>query len=475
MHRPDPYGRHETRRKLHRCASARRSGEPTRAAIVGQHQTGSGDQAVRVKRPLDALNFFLADVRDGLGPYLAIYLLIEQTWDEASIGIVMSIAAAAGILAQTPAGALVDAIRAKRGLMIGAALAVTGASLLLPWLSSFWTVAISQGVAHAASAVFAPAIASVTLGIAGRNAFSQRIGRNESFNHAGNAFAAAVAGVSAYMWGPTVVFYLLAAMAVASLVSVLAIPAQAIDHDLARGLDEPPDQSRDTTHRQPSGFQILLTCRPLLIFAISALLFHLANAAMLPLVGQKLALQDKNVGTSLMSACIVAAQLVMVPMALLVGARADHWGRKPLFLAAFLILPVRGVLYTLSDNAYWLVGVQLLDGVGAGIYGALFPIIVADLMRGTGRFNLAQGAVITAQGIGAALSTAVAGLVTAHFGYSAAFLTLAGCAAAGLILFQFAMPETAPAQHRAAGKAGTDPEPTVTNAALLRTAAQSSG
>ena len=442
---------------------------------MGQHQTGSGDQAVRVKRPLDALNFFLADVRDGLGPYLAIYLLIEQTWDEASIGIVMSIAAAAGILAQTPAGALVDAIRAKRGLMIGAALAVTGASLLLPWLSSFWTVAISQGVAHAASAVFAPAIASVTLGIAGRNAFSQRIGRNESFNHAGNAFAAAVAGVSAYMWGPTVVFYLLAAMAVASLVSVLAIPAQAIDHDLARGLDEPPDQSRDTTHRQPSGFQILLTCRPLLIFAISALLFHLANAAMLPLVGQKLALQDKNVGTSLMSACIVAAQLVMVPMALLVGARADHWGRKPLFLAAFLILPVRGVLYTFSDNTYWLVGVQLLDGVGAGIYGALFPIIVADLMRGTGRFNLAQGAVITAQGIGAALSTTVAGLVTAHFGYSAAFLTLAGCAAAGLILFQFAMPETAPAQHRAAGKAGTDPEPTVTNAALLRIAAQSSG
>ena len=120
-------------------------------------------------------------------------------------------------------------------------------------------------------------------------------------------------------------------------------------------------------------------------------------------------------------------------------------------------------------------GVQLLDGVGAGIYGALFPIIVADLMRGTGRFNLAQGAVITAQGIGAAFSTTVAGLVTAHFGYSAAFLTLAGCAAAGLILFQFAMPETAPAQHRAAGKAGTDPEPTVTNAALLRIAAQSSG
>ena len=409
---------------------------------------------MRARRPLDALNFFLADVRDGLGPYLAIYLLTERKWHEASIGIVMSIATSAGILAQTPAGALVDVIRAKRGLMMAAALAVTGASSLLPWLSNFWSVAVSQGMAHAAAAVFGPAIAAVTLGIVGRKAFSHRIGRNESFNHAGNAFAAMAAGLTAYLWGPTVVFYLLAAMALASLLSVLAIPAGAIDHDLARGLDDGPRQASKKAHG-PSGFQVLLTCKPLLIFAACAVLFHLANAAMLPLVGQKLALQDKNIGTSLMSACIVAAQIVMVPMALLVGAKADRWGRKPLFLVALLILPIRGALYTLSDNAYWLVAVQLLDGVGAGIYGAIFPIIVADLMRGTGRFNAAQGAIITAQGIGAALSTTVAGLVAAHVGYSAAFLTLAGCAVVGAVLFQFAMPETRVFQQRDAGQLGT--------------------
>src|SRR5690348_3874894 len=142
----------------------------------------------RASFALDALNFFLADVRDGLGPYLAIYLLVEQKWDEASIGAVMSVATMAGIAAQTPAGALVDATRAKRALMICGACAVTGASLLLPWLSGFWAVAISQGLAHAAAAVFAPAIAAVTLGIVGRKAFSRRIGRNESFNHAGNVF-----------------------------------------------------------------------------------------------------------------------------------------------------------------------------------------------------------------------------------------------------------------------------------------------
>ena len=178
--------------------------------------------------------------------------------------------------------------------------------------------------------------------------------------------------MTAYFFGPTVVFYLLAAMSLASLASVLAIPGREIDNELARGLhDKPEGQSPGAgADDTPSGLSVLLTCRPLLVFAVAVVLFHLANAAMLPLVGQKLALQDKNLGTSLMSACIVAAQIVMVPMAMLVGARADRWGRKPLFLAAFLILPLRGCLYTLSDNPFWLVGVQMLDGIGAGIFGA---------------------------------------------------------------------------------------------------------
>jgi len=403
------------------------------------------NRALKARRPLDALNFFLADVRDGLGPYLAIYLLTVQKWDEASIGLVMSIATLAGLLAQTPAGALTDATRAKRTLVLLAALLVTCASLLLPWLPTFWWVAASQAAAHAAAAVFAPAIAAITLGVVGHAAFAGRIGRNESFNHAGNAFAAAAAGICAYAWGPLVVFFLLAAMSLASVLSALAIPGKAIDHDLARGLHDvtPAQRARGEDRDQPSGLDVLIHCRPLLIFATCVLLFHFANAAMLPLVGQKLALQDRNSGTSLMSACIVAAQIVMVPMAMLVGAKADAWGRKPLFLIGLLILPIRGVLYTLSNDTYWLVAVQLLDGVGAGIYGAIFPVIVADLMRGTGRFNIAQGIVITAHGVGAALSTALAGFVIVQAGYSAAFLVLAGIAAAGLLLFWLLMPETA--------------------------------
>jgi MFS family permease len=400
---------------------------------------------------LDSANFFLADVRDALGPYLAVYLLIERNWDAASIGFVMSTATIAGIAAQTPAGALVDATRAKRALMIAAALLVTGASLVVPWLSSFAPIAIAQASAHAAGVVLGPALAAVALGIFGHRIFTRRIGRNETFNHAGNACAAFAAGVTAYIWGPKVVFYLLAGMSIASVVSILAIPPRIIDHDRARGLHDVKSDKNATSER-PSGLTVLLTCRPLLIFAASAIIFHFANAAMLPLVGQKLTLQDKNLGTSLMSACIVAAQIVMVPMAMLVGAKADIWGRKPFFVAALSVLVVRGVLYTFSDHAYWLVGVQLMDGIGAGIYGAVFPIIVADLMRGTGRFNVAQGAVITAQGIGAALSTAMAGFIVVHAGYSVAFLALGGIAAIGVAFYLFAMPET----QNATGTAQTD-------------------
>ena len=406
-----------------------------------------------VSRALDALNFFLADVRDGLGPYLAIYLLTEQQWDQASIGVVMSVAALAGILAQTPAGALIDASTAKRALMVAAAVVVTAACLALPLLRRFELVAATQALAAAAGAIFPPAIAAVTLGTFGPKAFARRIGRNEAFNHAGNATAAAIAGVTAYFFGPIVVFWLLAAMATASVAATLAIPAAAIDHHVARGLDHTTeghayhgDRKRDAGDK-PSGFQVLLTCKPLLIFAAATVLFHFSNAAMLPLVGQKLALVNREIGTTLMSVCIVAAQLVMVPVAMLVGRKADLWGRKPIFAVALAVLALRGALYPLSDNPYWLVSVQLLDGVGAGIFGALFPLVVADLTRGTGHFNVSQGAIATAAGLGGALSAGVAGFIVVGAGYSAAFLFLAAVAAIGLIGFCAMMPETLPANR----------------------------
>ena len=400
-----------------------------------------------VERRLDALNFFLADVRGGLGPYLAIYLLTERKWDAAGIGAVMSLAGVAGILAQTPAGHLIDRSRAKRGWLVAAAIGVTASCLALPLLDRFSFVAESQVLANAAGSIFAPGITAVSLGIVGLNAFAWRIGRNEAFNHAGNAAAAAIAGLSAYFYGPVTVFWLLAAMALASIVATLSIPREAIDDDVARGLSH-GTANDPASHDQPSGYRVLLTCRPLLIFAAATVLFHFANAAMLPLVGQKLALINRNLGTTLMSVCIIAGQIVMVPVAMLVGKKADVWGHKPIFATALAVLALRGALYPLSDNPYWLLSVQLLDGIGAGIFGALFPLVVADLTQGTGHFNVSQGAIATAAGVGAALSTGVAGFIVVQAGYSAAFLSLAGVAAIGLALFAVMMPETAPYQGR---------------------------
>lgn len=391
------------------------------------------------QRALDWLNFFLADVRDGLGPYLAIYLLAVHHWQPASIGLVMTLAGITALLAQTLAGALIDTTPAKRAVVVIAALLVTGSCLLLPLISTFGLVAATQSISALAGSVFAPAIAAISLGITGPKAFTQRVGRNETFNHAGNACSALLAGGLAYLYGPVVVFYLMAIMTVASIIAVSRIPAAAIDHEVARGLAH-----ARSGEVHPTDLRLLLHNRTLLLFAVCCALFHLANAAMLPLVSQKLAQVNLSLATPLTSACIIAAQLVMVPMALLTGAKAEQWGRKPFLLAGFLILPLRGALYVVSDNPFWLVSVQLLDGIGAGIFGALFPIVVKDLTEGTGRFNVSLGALTAVFGLGAALSPGIAGLVVQEAGYDAAFLALAAIAAAAFLLVLISLPETQP-------------------------------
>ncbi len=390
----------------------------------------------RAERGLDGLNFFLADVRDGLGPYLAIYLLSVHHWQPASIGAVMTVSAIIGLMTQTPAGALMDRLHAKRMTLAIAAVLVTATCLMLPWTQSFAVVASTQALSALAASVIAPAIAAISLGVSGPRAFARRMGRNETFNHAGNVVAALLAGGLAYLWGPTVVFYLMAAMTLASVAATAAIPGAAIDDARARGLVDEPRQAY-----APSPARLLLRDRRLLLLAACSCLFHLANAAMLPLVGQKLALSSPALATTLTAGCIVAAQLVMIPLAWLVGARADRWGRRPLLLAGFLILPIRAALYPLSDAPAWLLSVQLLDGVGAGIFGALIPIMVRDLSEGSGRFNVTLGAVTTVFGVGGALSPALAGFIVQRAGYDAAFLVLAVVATAAVLL-ALKVPET---------------------------------
>lgn len=387
--------------------------------------------AATATRPLDWLNFLLADVQSGLGPFLAIYVVAAQGWDAGTTGVALSVGGIATVVARPPLGALVDRVRSKRGLIVGAAAAVAGAVLVLVVFPTFWPVAAAQAVSGVADAAFPPAVAAITLGLVGRRAYSARVGRNEAFNHAGNAVTAVVGGLAGWLFAQVAVLWIVAALSLASIAAVLAIDPRRIDHQQARGGDG----------EGPSGIAVILGCRPLLAFTVAATLFHLANAAMLPLLGETLEKQHGG-GTLFIAACIVTAQAVMVPTALAVGRHADTVGRKPLFLVGFLVLPVRGILYTLTTDPVLLVAIQVLDGIGAGIFGALFLIVVEDLTQGTGRYNLALGAVAACWGLGAAVSNGAAGIVAAHFGYNAAFLSLAGIAAGALAVFWAAVPET---------------------------------
>jgi MFS family permease len=392
----------------------------------------------RAERALDALSFFVSDARYGLGAYLGVYLLTEHAWDPASIGAALSIGALTGLVSQAPLGALVDAVRAKRVLIAGAVMMVTATCLVIPLAPHFWAVATAGLIGALAGVTIGPTLAAISLGVVGPARFARRAGRNEALFHLGDGFLSLVILLTAPFLGSPVLFWTMGFTAVASVAAAAAVPSRAIDHDLARGL-----LPRDAVHSaQPSAWGVLLGSRALLVFAGCGALFHLANASMLGLVSQKLALQNVGQGIALTAASAIAAQSVMVPVAALAGARADAWGRKPLLLAAFAALALRGALYTLSDNTAWLIAVQLLDGVGAGLIGALFPVVIADLTRGSGHFAAAQGVVGTVHGIGGVISMALGGQLVVRAGYDAAFLALAAVAALGAVLFWLAMPET---------------------------------
>jgi predicted MFS family arabinose efflux permease len=373
-------------------------------------------------RSLDAVNFLLADVRGALGPYLNIFLVTDQHWTQSGVGLVTTIGGLLGLAVQTPIGALIDATRAKRALIVGA-LGVLAAGALAIFLStSFWPVLAANAAISMVGDVFGPAVAALTLGLYRRARLARRLGRNAAFDHAGNIAVAVLAGLIGWLLSQRAVFLLVPAFAVLAAAATLSIPAGAIDHQRARG-----GGNGATAAPQAA---VLITCRPLLVFAACGFLFHFANAPLLPFVGQKLADAHAAYATAMLSACIVAAQLVMLGVALLVGRNAERWGRRPILLLGFASVPLRALLFTVSDDTGWLLLVQLLDGIGAGVLGAMMPLVIADLTRGTGRFNVAQGAVATIHGAGAALAGIVGGMTVDRFGYAVAFY---GAAAVGLI------------------------------------------
>ncbi|GEP04496.1 MFS transporter [Methylobacterium oxalidis] len=387
------------------------------------------------RRGLDAFAFFVANLQTGFGPFLAVYFT-QAKWTQADIGFALTVGSLVSLLGQVPGGAFVDVARSKRFAAGLSVIAISGSAFALAMWPSFLIVLLAMAAHSAASCVLTPAIAAISIGLVGHARAGERLGRNASFQAIGNALAAAGMGACGYYLSNDAVFYLTAALVVPTLFALSFIRADEIVHDA------PPPPPGAGASEGGGGLRTLLTNRALLCFAACMTLFFLANAAMLPLVGSVLTLRTSETATALIAACIMVPQAVLAVCAPALGRAAERWGRRPILLLGFAALPLRGLLFAYTESPFLLVAIQVLDGVSAAVLGVMVPLVVSDATRGTGRFNLALGAVGTAMGIGAALSTSLAGLMADRFGSHTAFL---GLAVVGLVAFGLValiMPET---------------------------------
>ena len=390
---------------------------------------------------LQAANFFLADVQTGLGPFLAAYLA-GAGWEPGRVGMALTISGIITVVLQAPAGAIVDQLRSKKLILVLASFVLAVGAVLLSVAAAPWAVYTSQVLIGGAGPFLGPTLAAVTMGIVGVTFFDRQFGKNQSFNSAGNvACALLIAGVS-HLFGNRAIFITAAVLTIPTVLAIRAIKSSDIDYDLARG-GAIQVEGREVPARA-SVMKTLLEDRTLLIFLACAFLFHFANAAMLPQLGEMLSHGARATAAPFMSACIIVTQVVIMCFAPAIGRFASLHGRKPLLMIGFGVLPVRAILYTLTRNTGSLIGIQLLDGVANAIFGVVSILVVADRTRATGRFNLVQGSLATAVGLGAALSTTFGGKLIQHFSYRISFLSLGTIAALAFLLLWAAIPETLP-------------------------------
>ncbi len=387
-------------------------------------------------RGLDWFIFFLADVQTGFGPFIAVYLT-TQKWTQVEIGFVLSIGGVVALLGQMPGGAIIDAARSER-LVAGLAVATIGGCALAYAAWPIFPVVAAAATLHAmASCVLGPAIAAISLGLVGPFAIGERLGRNARYASLGNGITAAVMGTVGSLISSGSVFIVTFLLAIPTLFALKSIRETEIDPARAHGA-----VPREVADHEATSVMKLVRRRPLLIFAGSVLLLQLANAAMLPIMAGVVTARSSQWASALIAACIIVPQAIVALTSPSVGRKAELWGRRPFLLLGFAALAIRGVLFATVSDPYLLVAVQVFDGITAAVFSVMIPLVIADIAFGSGHFSLAQGIVGTATGIGASLSTVLAGYITDTFGSSVAFLGLAAVAATGFAMIWLVMPET---------------------------------
>lgn len=399
--------------------------------LSGAARDGDADRS-RATRALQALNFFMADMQAGIGPFLGVFLQ-QRGWTAGPIGSVMTVGGVAGMVMTVPAGAMIDATEKKRLIVIVTGICTVMASFLILLSQSAWVVTVSQVATAIAGAAIGPAVTGMTLGIVRQRGFNAQNGRNQAWNHAGNMVGAGLSGWLGWRFGMPAIFYLAAAFGLLAILCVLSIPERAIDHDAARGLETKGEDADAAGAAQ--GFRALLENRPMLILAAALACFHLGNGAMLPLYGLAVVGAGKGNPALFTATTVMVAQGVMVITALLAMRMAAGRGYWLVLLISFAALPLRGALAGTFIEHWGVWPVQALDGIGAGLQSVAVPGLVACLLDGTGRVNVGQGAVMTVQGVGASLSPAIGGWLAQALGYRVAFYVLGSFALASLALW----------------------------------------
>jgi MFS family permease len=388
---------------------------------------------------LDWLNFFLAALLTGFGPFVAVHLT-NRGWDPAHIGFVLSASGFAGLISQIPGGELIDITRARRAIVGAGAAAVALALLVVALRPEFIWVAVAVIVQGAAGSILGPGIAAISLGLVGHDALAERLGRNARFASVGGLVAAAVMGVIGYLLATEDIFLIAAALLAPLLFALGRIRASDIHFGRSCGV---PDHHADDPPRVKRAS--LLKNSGLLIFALCLLLFQLGNASLLTQLGQALPHTEGRLSSLVVSALVVFPQIIVAALAPWAGRSAATFGRKPLLIIGLAAVPIRSTLFALTSDPVLLVVIQLLDGLSGATLGVLTALVVADLTAGTGRFNLAQGLVGAASGVGATLSTSVSGIIVEKFGYTAGLLGVTTVGLLSVVIVVSFMPETKPA------------------------------
>lgn len=390
-------------------------------------------------RALDAVNFFVGGVLAGFGPFVALFLG-GQNWSPEDVGFVLTVGGIAGVSAQIPGGELLDAARSKR-FVLGVGLTAVGLSgLMIALTPTFPIVLVALIVQGTTGGLIGPAIAAVSLGLVSPSDLPERLGRNQRFRSTGSLAAAGLMGVAGYVLSNRFIFFAVALLVIPALIAVSRIRAADIHFGRSVGA---PDHHNDTAPLR-AGRATVWENPSLLMFAISLFLFQMANASILPLIGEILAHRESRQSSVILALLMIVPQIFVAMMAQWTGRLAQNRGRRPLLLLGFGALPVRALLFALIAEPAILVTVQILDGISGIMLGVLQPLIIADLAGRGGRFNLAQGFVGLVSGIGASLSTALSGLIVGNFGVAAGFVAVSVIGMIGLGILWAFMPETRP-------------------------------